>query len=167
MPVARPRAQGKRADAIGDRVLQARDDARMLQNVHRVRCHPARLGGRKVAWRDQTQVLDAHGLHGARRSADVARVARPAQHDADALQALFAHARKCTQCVTLKSLMHPLLNIAIKAARRAGSVINRAALDGSALEVRAKQANDFVTQVDRAAERAAIEVIRRACSWAH
>jgi len=58
--------------------------------------------------------------------------------------------------------MHPLLNIAIKAARRAGSVINRAALDGSALEVRAKQANDFVTQVDRAAERAAIEVIRRA-----
>ncbi len=58
--------------------------------------------------------------------------------------------------------MHPLLNIAIKAARRAGSVINRAALDGAALEVRAKQANDFVTQVDRAAESAAIDVIRRA-----
>ncbi|MDX1374991.1 MAG: inositol monophosphatase family protein [Burkholderiales bacterium] len=58
--------------------------------------------------------------------------------------------------------MHPLLNIAIKAARRAGSVINRAALDGAALEVRAKHVNDFVTQVDRAAEGAAIEVIRRA-----
>jgi len=58
--------------------------------------------------------------------------------------------------------MHPLLNIAIKAARRAGSVINRAALEGAALEVRAKQRNDFVTQVDRAAESAAIEVIRRA-----
>jgi myo-inositol-1(or 4)-monophosphatase len=58
--------------------------------------------------------------------------------------------------------MHPLLNIAVKAARRAGSVINRAALDGSPLEVRAKQANDFVTQVDRAAENAAIDVIRRA-----
>ena len=58
--------------------------------------------------------------------------------------------------------MHPLLNIAIKAARRAGSVINRAALDGSVLEVRAKHANDFVTQIDRAAERAAIEIIRRA-----
>jgi len=58
--------------------------------------------------------------------------------------------------------MHPLLNIAVKAARRAGSVINRAALDGSPLEVRAKQANDFVTQVDRAAESAAIDIIRRA-----
>jgi len=58
--------------------------------------------------------------------------------------------------------MHPLLNIAIKAARRAGSVINRASLDGSPLEVRAKHANDFVTQVDRAAESAAIDIIRRA-----
>jgi myo-inositol-1(or 4)-monophosphatase len=47
--------------------------------------------------------------------------------------------------------MHPLLNTAVKAARRAGSIINRAALDRSALEIRAKGQNDFVTQVDRAA----------------
>jgi myo-inositol-1(or 4)-monophosphatase len=58
--------------------------------------------------------------------------------------------------------MHPMLNIAVKAARRAGSIINRAALEGTALEVRAKRANDFVTQVDKAAEAAIIEVIRRA-----
>jgi len=58
--------------------------------------------------------------------------------------------------------MHPILNIAIKAARRAGAVINRAALDGAPLEVRSKNVNDFVTQVDKAAEAAAIEVIRRA-----
>jgi myo-inositol-1(or 4)-monophosphatase len=58
--------------------------------------------------------------------------------------------------------MHPLLNIAVKAARRAGSIINRAALDGSPLEVRAKRANDFVTQVDKAAERAIIDVIAKA-----
>ena len=58
--------------------------------------------------------------------------------------------------------MHPLLNIAIKAARRAGAVINRAALGGAALEIRAKHANDFVTQVDKAAEDAAIVVIRKA-----
>ena len=57
--------------------------------------------------------------------------------------------------------MHPMLNIAVKAARRAGSIINRAALEG-ALEVRAKNRNDFVTQVDRAAEQAIIDVIRRA-----
>ncbi|MEC5396829.1 inositol monophosphatase family protein [Uliginosibacterium sp. H1] len=58
--------------------------------------------------------------------------------------------------------MHPTLNIAVKAARRAGTIINRAALDIDLLEVRAKQQNDFVTEVDRAAEEAIIEVIREA-----
>jgi myo-inositol-1(or 4)-monophosphatase len=58
--------------------------------------------------------------------------------------------------------MHPMLNIAVKAARRAGSIINRAMLDRGGLEIRSKQANDFVTQVDKAAEAAIIEVIRRA-----
>jgi myo-inositol-1(or 4)-monophosphatase len=55
-----------------------------------------------------------------------------------------------------------MLNIAVKAARRAGSIINRAALDRTKLEVRAKGANDFVTQVDRAAESAVIDTIRQA-----
>ena len=58
--------------------------------------------------------------------------------------------------------MHPILNIAIKAARRAGSIINRAALDGTVLEVRTKQARDFVTQIDRVAEAAVIEIVRKA-----
>ena len=58
--------------------------------------------------------------------------------------------------------MHPMLNIAVRAARRAGSIINRAALDGGGLEVRAKQRNDFVTKVDHAAEEAIIETVRKA-----
>ena len=58
--------------------------------------------------------------------------------------------------------MHPLLNIAVRAARRAGSIINRAALEGGALNVRSKQANDFVTQVDQAAEQAIMETVRKA-----
>ena len=58
--------------------------------------------------------------------------------------------------------MHPMLNIAVKAARRAGSLINRAALDRTQLEIRSKHANDFVTQVDKAAETAIIDVIRQA-----
>jgi myo-inositol-1(or 4)-monophosphatase len=58
--------------------------------------------------------------------------------------------------------MHPILSIAIKAARRAGSVINRATLDGAILDVRSKNTNDFVTQVDKGAEEAAIGVIRTA-----
>ena len=58
--------------------------------------------------------------------------------------------------------MHPMLNIAVKAARRAGAIINRAALDRTQLEIRAKHANDFVTQVDKAAESAIIDIIRLA-----
>jgi myo-inositol-1(or 4)-monophosphatase len=58
--------------------------------------------------------------------------------------------------------MHPMLNIAVRAARKAGSIINRAALGGEGLKIRAKQANDFVTQVDQAAEEAIIGIVRTA-----
>jgi myo-inositol-1(or 4)-monophosphatase len=58
--------------------------------------------------------------------------------------------------------MHPTLNIAVKAARRAGAIINRASLDIDRIEIRAKQTSDFVTEVDHAAEEAIIEIIREA-----
>jgi len=58
--------------------------------------------------------------------------------------------------------MHPMLNIAVRAARRAGSIINRAALDGGGYEVRSKRMNDFVTKVDHAAEESIIEIVRKA-----
>ncbi len=56
--------------------------------------------------------------------------------------------------------MHPTLNIAIKAARRAGSIINRASLNLDLLKVSTKQQSDFVTEVDKAAEAAIIEILR-------
>jgi myo-inositol-1(or 4)-monophosphatase len=58
--------------------------------------------------------------------------------------------------------MHPMLNIAVRAARKAGSVINRAALAGGGLQVRSKRANDFVTEVDKGAEAAILEIVRKA-----
>ena len=58
--------------------------------------------------------------------------------------------------------MHPMLNTAIKAARKAGNIINRAARDLDQIKVETKRRNDFVTEVDRAAEAAAIEELRRA-----
>lgn len=64
--------------------------------------------------------------------------------------------------VEYAALMHPMLNIAVRAARRAGSIINRAALGAEALVVKTKGANDFVTQVDRAAEEAVIDIVRKA-----
>lgn len=58
--------------------------------------------------------------------------------------------------------MHPTLNIAVKAARRAATVINRASTQIDLLTVESKAPNDFVTEVDRAAEAAIIEVLRDA-----
>lgn len=58
--------------------------------------------------------------------------------------------------------MHPTLNIAVKAARRAGSIINRASLNLDILTVRHKTFNDLVSEVDRAAEQAIIEVLKDA-----
>jgi len=55
--------------------------------------------------------------------------------------------------------MHPMLTIAVKAARQAGKIINRASLDVGQLRVSHKQQNDFVTEVDRAAEAAIIDIL--------
>jgi len=58
--------------------------------------------------------------------------------------------------------MHPMLNIAVKAARRAGSVINRATRNLDVLTVRTKSANDFVSEVDQEAERAIVDTLKAA-----
>jgi len=58
--------------------------------------------------------------------------------------------------------MQPALNIAIKAARRAGQIINRASNDLDRLEISTKNPNDFVTEVDKAAEAAIIETLLEA-----
>jgi len=56
--------------------------------------------------------------------------------------------------------MHPMLNIAVKAARRAGAIINRASQDIGTLTVKSKNFNDFVSEVDIAAERAIIDTLK-------
>ncbi|RVT50952.1 inositol monophosphatase family protein [Rubrivivax albus] len=58
--------------------------------------------------------------------------------------------------------LHPMLNIAIKAARAAGAIINRGALDLDVLKVGRKGPNDFVSDVDRAAEQAIIDILLEA-----
>ncbi len=52
-----------------------------------------------------------------------------------------------------------MLNTAIKAARRAGALINRASLDLDLVQVTQKRPNDFVTEVDKAAEAAILETL--------
>ena len=60
--------------------------------------------------------------------------------------------------------MHPMVNIALAAARKAGEIIARAADRLDMIEVGRKSGNDFVTEIDRAAEREIIEQMRFARS---
>jgi myo-inositol-1(or 4)-monophosphatase len=62
----------------------------------------------------------------------------------------------------MSQALHPMLNIAVKAARAAGSVINRAALDLEVLKVGSKGPNDFVSEVDRNAEAVIIQTLLEA-----
>jgi myo-inositol-1(or 4)-monophosphatase len=59
----------------------------------------------------------------------------------------------------MSSNLHPMLNVAIKAARAAGAIINRAAMDVETVRVNVKQTNDFVTEVDQAAEQIIIDTL--------
>lgn len=58
--------------------------------------------------------------------------------------------------------MHPMLNTAIKAARRAGNIINRGSLDSERVQVTRKGVRDFVTDVDHASEQAIIDILHTA-----
>ncbi len=58
--------------------------------------------------------------------------------------------------------MHPILNIAIKAARRAGNIVIRHMDQLERLAIETKGRNDFVSEVDRQAEAEIIRVIHGA-----
>ena len=67
---------------------------------------------------------------------------------------------RCPQRAPLQlAIMHPMLNTAVKAARRAGSIINRATRNLDIVAVREKAANDYVSDVDREAEQAIIDTL--------
>jgi myo-inositol-1(or 4)-monophosphatase len=55
--------------------------------------------------------------------------------------------------------MHPMLTTAVKAARRAGNIINRGARDIDLLTITAKGPKDFVSEIDHAAEAAIVEML--------
>jgi myo-inositol-1(or 4)-monophosphatase len=58
--------------------------------------------------------------------------------------------------------MHPLLNIAIQAARQASKTVLRFMDRLDSIEINRKARNDFVTEVDRRSEQEIIHVIRKA-----
>ena len=61
-----------------------------------------------------------------------------------------------------KSPMNPILNTALKAARRAGDMMVRASGNLSALKINSKAFNDFVSDVDRESENIIIQILQEA-----
>lgn len=59
-------------------------------------------------------------------------------------------------------MQHPMLNIAVRAARNAGDLITRFSGEVSQLHIDQKGKNDFASEVDRLAEREIIQIIRKA-----
>ena len=57
--------------------------------------------------------------------------------------------------------MNPMLGFAVKAARRAGDIINRAAENIEQLKIKHKTLNDLVSEVDHAAEAAIISSLQK------
>jgi myo-inositol-1(or 4)-monophosphatase len=57
--------------------------------------------------------------------------------------------------------MHPMLNIAIRAARSAGNIIAKGFENQAELQIEAKGDNDYVTRVDKEAEQAIIHKIKQ------
>ena len=57
--------------------------------------------------------------------------------------------------------MHPMLNIAIRAARKAGDFIAKSAENADNIETFQKGTNDFVTNVDQSAEKIIVDVIKK------
>lgn len=55
-----------------------------------------------------------------------------------------------------------MLSIAVKAAREAGRIINRASQDVGSIAIQTKTYNDFVSEVDRSAEQAIIDILKDA-----
>lgn len=62
-------------------------------------------------------------------------------------------------CMVDLSQLHPVLAVAARAAYAAAGIIRAAAADRGALQVREKHLNDFVTQVDVAAEQAIVATL--------
>ena len=58
--------------------------------------------------------------------------------------------------------MHPMLNIAVRAARNAGDLIQRSSQNIEKLTIDHKSRNDYASEVDRAAEQEIIKIIRTA-----
>src|SRR5690606_328200 len=169
-PLDAPRP-GARADderAVGDRLLERIVNARPLEQIGRAGRARGGLLARKRAGRNEREIRQAHRVHRARARADVARVRG---FDEDYTDRNLHEARGLDDSVHLDChrrptilrcapVMHGMVNIGIRAARRAGEVMIRQMNQLEALEITDKGRHDYVTQVDLIAEETIVGIIK-------
>ena len=169
--VARRHGGGAEVVNTVKRLLKRVNDARLGQNIQRTAGTLDRLFAPQhigPARRHQHHIVETHDLHGPRCRTNIAGMAGIDQDKTGLHRGVkFNH---CLQphrragilkffTQSMSSNLHPMLNVAIKAARSAGAIINRAALDVESVRISQKQINDFVTEVDKASEDAIIEML--------
>ncbi len=102
------------------------------------------------------------GVHATPRWRGSARLATLARSDSkDGPTLCYPSALPCFHSKP-RPVMHPLVNIAVSAARSAGNFIMRYYDRADQLQIERKARNDFVTQVDRGAEQEIIRLIHKA-----
>src|SRR4029450_5820234 len=122
---------------------------------------------------DDDQSTKPHRFYRACGRSDIAGGTGGHKYEANAIehrgrQRLDVDALNCTLSLSdgriswARFLMHPMLNTAVKAARKAGSIINRASVDLDGIRVGTKGRSDFVTEVDHAAEHAIVDALLKA-----
>lgn len=58
--------------------------------------------------------------------------------------------------------MHPMLNVAVKAARKAGNIINRSCLELEKIKISCKGPKNYVTEIDQITEKIIIDTLKEA-----
>lgn len=114
---------------------------------------------------DQDEMAEPHHPHGSGARADIAGMGRPDENYRNI--ALHAHGSlpgfdSLDAIIVEASIVNPLLNIAISAARAGGAIALRGLNRLDDLRVERKHHNDYVSEIDRHAEQAIIEKIRKA-----
>jgi myo-inositol-1(or 4)-monophosphatase len=147
--VAMPRGGGGNESAALNGSGQSINHARAREHIIGARGARHGIRVREELGPHEHELGERHVLHGARAGADIARMRGFNKDYAD-------------QRMLSSGCMQPLLNIAVRAARRAGEIIVRSMSRLDSLQIASKGRNDFVTEVDHAAEREIIAVIHKA-----
>jgi len=156
--IAIARRRGSNESTIGNRLTHRLHDTRATQDVIGSGGPRCRLGVREELRPHEDELIERHVFHRPRGRPDVTGVGGLDQHDTNVAG---LHLIGYVFSRELKSIVHALLNIAVKAARRAGEVIVRSLNRLESLTVTSKGRNDFVSEVDRAAEAEIIAIIRK------